>query len=79
MRLVVEVPDDLHARFKAETASRNLKQAAIVRELLDSWLDGLRTSPNVSNVPTNAAGPVTNAAGTTISADEVLRRIRTKK
>lgn len=79
MRLVFEVPDDLHARFKAETAARNLKQAAVVRFLVDSWLNDPDSGPKPAEPAPNTAEPVLDESERPLTRDEVLRRLRTKK
>lgn len=79
MRLVFEIPDDLHARFKAQTAVLGVKQAAVVRDLVLSWLETHESTPESPGSVTNVSGSVTNVPGASISRDEVLRRLRTKK
>ena len=86
MRLIFEVPDDLHARFKAETAAHGVKQAAVVRFLIDVWLKDpdmgpkpAKPAPNTPRSVTNASGPVTNAPEHALTANDILQKIRTKR
>jgi predicted DNA-binding protein len=42
MRMVIEVPDDLHAKLKAKAKAEDRPVAKIVRELINEYLDGKR-------------------------------------
>jgi hypothetical protein len=75
MRMVIEVPDDLHSRFKAETTRRGVAQAKIVRDLLADWL----SRPNLADIepsrPVRPAERPANAAEGQKRRDEVLRKL----
>lgn len=68
MRLVIEIPDDLHTRFKSETSARGVTQADIVRNLLESWLKKPGTASEPPRTPAKDAEPPLNR-------DELLRRV----
>lgn len=76
MRLVVELPDELHARFKARTASEGLKQARLVRSWVESWVERPESGPKPPESPLNTVELVTNAAERQRAVDELLRKSR---
>jgi hypothetical protein len=79
MRLVIEVPDDLHAKFKSAAHYSGRTQAEIVRGWIVSWVGEAEIGEIKPSTAAKPAEPPANAAEAQRRRDEVLRKSRKGK
>lgn len=74
MRMVTEVPDDLHARFKAETRRQGVSQAGIIRNLVEKWLQKPDSAVSAPKPAPKRSGAPASAQEAQSKRDEILRK-----
>jgi len=82
MRMVIELSDELHERFKAKTAQDGFSMAGLVREWVGKYSDGRIPAQNVQiRAPksSEAVPAPTNAQEAQRRRDELLRKTRKGK
>lgn len=46
MKLAIPLDEELHRRFKVETAKRGLQMATVVRQFIEQWLEENEEKPS---------------------------------
>ena len=75
MRLVIEVPDELHARFKAYAAGSGRSQADIVRGWISQWVGEAESRPETPGKGSERPRTPGKGDERQMKKDEFLRRV----
>lgn len=76
MRLVIELPDELHAKFKSAAHYSGRTQAELVRGWITSWVGDSENGQIPAEPAVNGAKTAPNGAESQRRRDEVLRKAR---
>ena len=74
MRMVIELSDEMHERFKAKSAHDGVHMAGLVREWVGKYVEGRIPAQNVAiRAPKSSESPA-NAQEAQRRRDEILRK-----
>jgi hypothetical protein len=74
MRMVTELSDELHERFKAKTRGEGVQMSGLVREWVRQYVGNRNPVQNVNIQAPKSAEPSANAQEAQRKRDEILRK-----